>query len=75
VLSLPVAGIIVGGLIEKFALKKEIALSWQWSILGILLLVIAGSVPVIGFAIKVVFYATALGALARGAQGFLSSKR
>jgi hypothetical protein len=75
VLSLPVAGIIVGGLIEKFALKKDVVLAWQWSILGILLLVMVGSVPVIGFAIKVIFYATALGSLAQGVQGFLAHKR
>jgi hypothetical protein len=75
ILALPIAGIIVGGLIEKYALKKEVTLSWQWSILGILLLVIVGSIPFVGPLARVVFYATAFGALVHGAQGFLRDKR
>ena len=75
VISLPIAGIIVGGLIERYALKKEVSLSWQWSILGILLLVIAGTIPFIGFAIRIVFYATAFGTLIHGTQEFLAQKR
>lgn len=58
------AGVVFGGVIQKYVLKREvIEINWLTALYGVTLLFLIGTIPFLGWAVKAVFILVALGAV------------
>jgi hypothetical protein len=69
------AGIVFGGILDKYLFKKEKGLDWKSVFIGVVLLSLIGLIPVIGWIISFVIFLASLGALLQVKYQYLLDNR
>lgn len=74
ILALAFTPVIAGVVLARW-LKKETILSWDWTILGALCLMLVGFIPFVGFLVRLVLFLSAFGVFTFGLLSHIRAQR